>query len=197
MNERVNLFDDYYARVVDDATIFKIMKENLKAMFPNSIEFKPKEVLDKVALGQFEKRVKEQKQPFRLNYLIEKDRELAGWCTSYEAAPDDFHMHNSGVFEPHKRKGLYSAVLKLVLEYAKNQGYLKVSSRHHVSNNAIIIPKLKAGFLITGFDVSEKFGLMLELNYFNNEAVKSVIKFRTGEVKLPAQLTQYINITGL
>src|SRR5687768_12110530 len=87
--------------------------------------------------------------PFRIYVGIYYKGEFIGWSWGYQESAETFYMCNSAVFEAHRRKGLYAAAMNAVLDEALAQGFQRIYSRHHTTNNAVIIPKLKAGFVIT------------------------------------------------
>ena len=57
-----------------------------------------------------------------------------------------------------------------------------------------IIPKLKAGFVISGMHINEKFGTLVNLTYYINPQIKAVVDFRSGHQRLPQNLKEHINI---
>lgn len=73
-------------------------------------------------------------------------------------------MTNTGILEEHRRRGLYTALLPVVLNQLRQKGFQIVFSRHTLTNNAVIIPKLKAGFVISGFEVDDRFGTLVQLS---------------------------------
>jgi len=192
MSKPIHLLENYYAKVVDDSSIFEIMRKNRTIMFPNSVDFHSGKVLSKAEIEKLKTRAHQTPQPTRLNYIIEQKKELVGWCTAYQKDVDEWYMHNTGIFSQHRRKGLYSAVLKLMIDYATEQAYIKITSVHNATNNAVIIPKLKAGFIISGCHLSERFGMMVKLSYYPNKAVQSVVEFRSGEKRLPKDLAPHL-----
>jgi hypothetical protein len=56
-----------------------------------------------------------------------------------------------------------------------------VESRHTASNNRVIIPKLKVGFVLSGFEVSDQFGTLVWLRYYFNPTRRRMVDVRTGE----------------
>jgi len=132
---------------------------------------------------------------FKLFYLIKKGNEIVGWHSSRQTAPDRLYMELTGIFPGHKRQGLYTALIPIVLERAKKEGFELVVSRHHASNNAVLIPKMKAGFMIQSFEVYWRYGLMVHLHYHLIEHRKKVYQFRTGEHLLPDHLQAYLPLT--
>ena len=70
-----------------------------------------------------------------------------------------------------------------LLERVEKMGFQVVLSRHTTTNNSIIIPKLKAGFVITALEVSDRFGTLVHLSYYFNEKRRKVMLFRAGDFK--------------
>tara|TARA_B100001094_G_C17952849_1_gene681493 strand:- start:114 stop:671 length:558 start_codon:yes stop_codon:yes gene_type:complete len=114
-------------------------------------------------------------------FLVAKiEDEVIGWCWGFQTTSDEFYMCNSGVVKQHQRKGIYSKLLDETVKILKDGGYYAIHSRHLAGNNAIIIPKLKFGFVITGLEVDVKYGLSVGLRYFLGQETKSVYDLRTG-----------------
>ena len=103
-------------------------------------------------------------------------------------------MRNSAVLPDHRRKGLYSALMFEVLKRTKELGFQTVVSRHVTTNNSIIIPKLKAGFVITSLEVSDRYGTLVHLTYFFNETRRKVMQFRSGDLKPDQVLKKALGI---
>ena len=66
----------------------------------------------------------------------------------------------------HRRKGIYTALMHRVIETVVEKGFQKIYSRHSVTNNDVIVPKLKAGFVISSMEISDVFGVLVHLVYF-------------------------------
>ena len=81
-----------------------------------------------------------------------------------------------------------------VINRVKNYGYQKILSRHVITNNSIIIPKLKAGFIISALELSDRFGTLVHLSYFFNETRQEVMKFRAGDLKPDEKLKEVLGI---
>jgi hypothetical protein len=67
-------------------------------------------------------------------------------------------------------------------------------SRHRVSNNAVIIPKLAAGFHISGLQVNDVFGLLVELNLHLNPIRAQVFSYYTQGSRVDNTLRKYVDI---
>jgi hypothetical protein len=58
----------------------------------------------------------------------------------------------------------------------------------------VIVPKLKAGFVISGFEVSDIFGILIHLTYYFNEIRRKVIDFRVGQLVPDEQIRQLLGL---
>lgn len=135
-----------------------------------------------------EKKVQElnqaRKHVYKLLLGLFKDDEFVGWSFGDQKNADcDYYMRNSAVLPEHRRLGLYSELLKAHLEIVTAKGFQKISSNHHPTNNSVIIAKLKAGFVITGMEMDDGFGMLVQLTYFTNPLRREVIDVRTGYKK--------------
>ena len=90
-------------------------------------------------------------------------------------------MVSTGILKEHRRRGIYAALLPVVLERVRTKGFQVVTSRHNLTNNAVIIPKLKAGFVISGFEVNDMYGSLVHLSYFFNPTRRKVLDVRVGQ----------------
>lgn len=131
---------------------------------------------------------------YNFNLCIFHGDEFCGWFYGEQQNNQTFYMQNSAILPQHRRKGLYTLLLYEVLNRARTQGFQIVLSRHTTTNNSIIIPKLKAGFVITAMEVSDRFGTLVHLSYFFNETRKQIMEFRAGELKPDQKIKDALGI---
>ncbi len=91
-----------------------------------------------------------------------------GWHFGNATDAETFYMRNSAILPEYRNQGIYAALLNFVLMELNKEGFQVVTSIHHGNNPAVLIPKLKKGFVITGTHFHEKFRFMIELKYFFN-----------------------------
>lgn len=115
--------------------------------------------------------------------LFTDEDEFVGWSFGYQTDQMSFYMCNSAVFEQHRRKGLYNTFLKINLEILTEKGFQLIYSRHTTTNNAVIIPKLRAGFVISTLELDDVFGVLVTLKYFTNKKRKKIMDYRAGQIK--------------
>lgn len=122
-------------------------------------------------------------RPYQLRLGLFYEGSFAGWCAGHQESSETYYMRNSAVLPEHRRKGLYAALLRRTLQILEEKGFQKIYSRHSATNNAVIIPKLKAGFFITSIEVSDVFGVLVHLTYFPKELRQKVLVYRVGDTR--------------
>ena len=102
--------------------------------------------------------------------------------------PRVFRMRNSAVAAAHQGKGVYSALLRVVMDQAMAAGFRTLESQHRADHNGILIPKLKAGFKISGMEINPRLGTLVKLVYFADPLPREMLAFRTGSRPLNPRL---------
>lgn len=156
-------------------------------------------VLPQDVISEEESRLlKELNQDFRRFYvqhlLLLEDGELAGWSWGYQDSRESFYMVNSAILPAHRGRGLYTRLLDVALDMLVRKGFQRVWSRHTMTNNAILIPKLKKGFVITGTELTDTFGALVHLSYYTSPLRRQILDFRAGAVRPDADLLKVLKI---
>ena len=132
--------------------------------------------------------------PYHLNLALFYHGSFAGWCAGHQESAETYYMRNSAVLPQHRRKGLYTAMVGRAVEILTEVGFQKIYSRHSATNNDVIIPKLKAGFTISVLEVSDMFGVLVNLVYFPKELRRKVMIYRVGDSKPDDQIRKCLQI---
>ncbi|GAB4206029.1 MAG: hypothetical protein OHK0022_32680 [Roseiflexaceae bacterium] len=101
--------------------------------------------------------------------LLDQYERCVGWTYGRMRDVRTFLMAHSAVVRSRQREGLYTALLVAFLPYLRALGYERVTSNHMVTNRAVLIAKLKAGFIVSGMVLDERFGAQVSLSYFFEE----------------------------
>lgn len=118
-------------------------------------------------------------EPLTHRIVVEEGGEVIGGYWGMQESYGRYYMINSIVRPDRRGRGIYAALLRrVVAAVAATGGFNELWSRHRVDNNAILVPKLKAGFVITGFEVAPKFGLLVHLRRFLVPEVARAYEFR-------------------
>lgn len=119
---------------------------------------------------------------FTLCLGIYLGEEEAGWHFSHQNTEGGVVMRDTGLLPEHRGKGIYSHLVRLLVEEFRRLGFDHVVSDHRATNNAVIIPKLRAGFLIHGLQMDE-YGVTLKLIHPFNDAFRESLRVRSGEIR--------------
>jgi ribosomal protein S18 acetylase RimI-like enzyme len=112
-----------------------------------------------------------------------RQEKLVGWTYANPEGSSLLYMVNSGVAPDERNRGIYSGLVRLVIEEAKSRGYTYIWSRHAANNNAVIVAKLKLGFMVSGFEYSEVYGPLVRLTYILGDRRRQLYKSRANPIR--------------
>lgn len=118
--------------------------------------------------------------PYELRLGLFHEEKLVGWSYGIQVSPDTFRMVTTGIDPEYQRKGVYTSLLVALAEHLRDKGFQVIYSRHYATDNQVIIPKLRFGFLISGFELTDEYGLLLRLCYFFNKTRRKILHVRSG-----------------
>lgn len=164
---KTKLFDNYYFEIIDDADLyFDYLSKHRSQNFELDINYWPFQYYTTEEQSKLDFLQLKCENRITLKIFVYENDQIIGWCHGFQIENDTFYMTNSAINEPFRNKGIYSQLLKQVIEILRDKGFQKITSRHKSNNNQVIIPKLKAGFVISSFEISEIFGILIQLTYF-------------------------------
>ncbi len=120
------------------------------------------------------------------------DEQMIGWSYGIQHNRDTFRMVTTGILPEFQSKGIYSSFLKSYSKHIQEKGFQILFSRHYATNNQVIVPKLRFGFIVSGFEISDQFGLLLWLSYYFNKTRENVMHVRSGLQQPDAEITKLI-----
>lgn len=194
MSLHLPLCGQYTYQILDDAEFEPYFRDNRDAVFSHTFDFNTIESLS------IEERLRQKKlrshldDLFRLNIGVFHKESFVGWTWGWQQTAEKFYMVNTGILKEHRGRGIYTALLPKILELTKTEGFQIVYGRHNMTNNAVIIPKLRAGFQITGFEVSDSYGSLVYLSYYFNPTRRKALDFRVGQSHPDAELMSLFNL---
>ena len=191
-HERTHLFDDYYIREATPQEFGPFFKENRPKVFSDTLTIQIDDYLTDAEKEKQNLLSVPMKDIFIYRLFVLKGDEIVGWHMGRQIDQEQFYMGNTGIFKEHQGKGIYTALLPRLIEIYRSKGFQKITSRHIASNSSVLVPKLKAGFVITGFEISEIFGLLVVLTYFTNEKRHTAYKFRTGALRPDEDIKRFL-----
>ena len=191
-NPIIPLPHGYHLEEVDYKEWMPYALENMGIPFSATVSFDARSFNE--GTDAFQKRLDWVTDPkaFLLFYLVKKDEEIVGWHSSRQNDWNQLYMELTGIYPEHQGKGLYKAILPIVMERATQEGFEVVTSKHHADNNAVLVPKMRAGFTIHSFEIHPLYGLMVHLRFYTQEKYRQLIAFRTGHARLPADFRPFM-----
>ena len=102
---------------------------------------------------------------FQKTHKYNHNNEFVVWSWSCQESAFRFYMCNLAVFPEHRRKGLYTMLMNEMVERATKLGFQEIYCCHTAANNAVIISKLKAGFVITSMEITDSFGALVNFSF--------------------------------
>jgi ribosomal protein S18 acetylase RimI-like enzyme len=172
----------------------KAVDGKIEQVFQDDLIFRVRDALSKSEKSKLKKLNENYAQPYRHHLLMYFKGELAGWTWGFQDSKESFYMVNSAILPEHRRQGLYLRLLDMTLEKLIEKGFQRIWSRHSSTNNSIIVPKLKKGFLITGSELSDAYGSLVHLTYFTNETRRKVMDFRVGQLRPDEELQKIFKL---
>lgn len=176
------LENGYTIRALDTDVFWELWPAHGKTIFEDASPiFQFRDALSETERAKASALREQMGKVYRLNLAVYQGDTFVGWSWGYQEVGETFYMCNSAILPAHRGKGLYRALVAAVIEKTTELGFQKLYSRHIATNNAVIIPKLKAGFVITGFELSDQFGTLVHLSYYPNAVRRKVLDFRAGQ----------------
>lgn len=129
----------------------------------------------------------------RYAWLVGYAGEVVGWQMSRQWDTRTAYMVNTALLPGHRGRGVYSRLLPTVLEFLRGEGYALVRSHHHATNNAVLIPKLRAGFCLQGMQVDEH-GVTAVLVHPFDPAYRAYMDVRSGLARPQGEVARRLGL---
>lgn len=116
--------------------------------------------------------------------------DLVGWSHGWREAGGQLYVASSAVLPPYRRQGVYTRLLAAIEEQALALGCHRVISHQRADNSAVLIAKLKAGYVICGMEFSSEMGLLAKLARDLDPARRALFTARIAGVQASAHATR-------
>lgn len=133
-------------------------------------------------------------------FLIYADETPIGWHFGFQKSDLEYFMANTGILPEYQNRKIYSAFLSYIIQRAVDEGFQFITSIHHADNNAVIIPKLKAGFIIQSFGfliqtmlLESNYGPMIQLVYPAKAIYRKTFSAGFGAKAMSAEMSRLID----
>lgn len=128
-------------------------------------------------------------------WLVGQAGEVAGWQYSRGWNARTAYMVNTALLPAHRGAGVYSRLLPAVLAALHAEGYDLVRSHHHATNNAVLVPKLRAGFRLQGLEVGDH-GVMAVLLLSFGGLYRDYMDVRSGLTLPRGEVARRLGMAG-
>ncbi len=155
-------------------------KAHEPVIFHNRFDINVQDALSTAEKEAVQSLSKKMGEPYSLRLGFFDAEQMVGWHYGVQVGNDTFRMVTTGILPHYQRKGIYSKFLTAITEELRAQGFQMILSRHWATDNQVIIPKLRHGFLIAGFELTDELGLLLRLMYHFNEIRRKAMHVRSG-----------------
>ncbi len=190
------MVNNYSVREMSEEEFMPLFRLHAESVFAHDHSYDIKEVLTDLEKEKLSELGKDIVIPYKLYLgLFDPKGDFVGWSWGQQENRSTFYMTNSAVLEKHRRKGLYSALLQKAVQILSNKGFQLIYSRHNATNNAVIIPKLKNGFIISKMEIDDKFGVLIHLHFYTNDNRRKIMDYRSGEMKPDQKIKEIFKIT--
>lgn len=193
-DEVIGEYDNYTFQRVEWTDLESIYAENRSRIFADGLPFSPQAVMSDSEKDTINRLSQSSQNNYRLNVGIYHQNSLVGWSFGWQDGAYRYYMTNTGILPAHQGKGVYSALLPCILQILTSEGFQLIYSRHLATDNRILVPKLKAGFVITSMELTDMFGLLLHLTWYSNPKRRKVLEFRAGALKPDDELKTLLEI---
>jgi len=135
--EPTALIGDYSTVILDDEEFVSLFRQYRPQVFADTLEVFPDLLLSEGEKSAVQNLSRRMGTPYRLNLGIYRDGQFVGWSFGVQASGDTFSMINTGILPDHQGRGVYTALLRRILEILKAEGFQVLVSRHVVTNNRL------------------------------------------------------------
>jgi hypothetical protein len=170
--------DEYEVISSEEKTVTQFLRENFSSVFPRENESGHQGTLltapeRKLIIAELSEKTG-YNSLHKEHFLFLKSGEPVGWSTGETMDFMTYYMRNTGILPEHQHRGLYPIFLQTLTKYLEEIGYERLSSQHSPDNSRMLITKLKAGFIVTGLDLDERWGSLVRLtNFLKNDRAKA------------------------
>jgi GNAT superfamily N-acetyltransferase len=174
----------YTIRELPEAEFTPLFERHLAAAFENVHSYDPHTLMNDAERARIAELRQAMGAPYRLHLgVFDRNDDFVGWSWGVQENATTYHMVNAAILQAHRRQGLYTALLTQAIARLTAQGFQLIYSRHCATNNAIIIPKLQAGFLISKMEIDDRFGVLIHLHFYTNPQRRRIMDYRAGQLR--------------
>jgi ribosomal protein S18 acetylase RimI-like enzyme len=125
-------------------------------------------------------------KPERVRMAAFDGERFVGCSSGWFEFGGNFYIGLSAVDPAYRQRGIYTRLLNAIEQAVRERGGLLISSHHVATNNAVLIAKLKLGYVVAGTEYVEQMGLLVRLVLHLAPERRALFASRTGSLVPPA-----------
>jgi ribosomal protein S18 acetylase RimI-like enzyme len=125
-------------------------------------------------------------KPERIRLGAFDGKRLVGCSIGWFETLGRFYIGMSAVHADYRRRGIYTRLLHEMERLVRARGALQISSQHVATNNAVLIAKLRLGYVVAGTEYVDPMGLLVRLVLHLSPQRRALFESRTGTLQPPA-----------
>lgn len=189
-----NINDEIEVREVSTDVLEQLVAPHINSLFDaKQYFFTPKDYYSDEEKEKIKTLKQNLGQPLRINLVAFHQDKIIGWSWGIQESAEVFYMVNSAVLSEYQGKGIYRSLVMKMIKEVSDKGFQIIYSKHVATNNAVLISKLKAGFTISSFEVSDQYGVLVHLRWYTNPLRQKMMNFRAGGIGPDAQIKKLLN----
>jgi GNAT superfamily N-acetyltransferase len=168
----------FWPHTTDDRITFKLvphkeatefLRANFDAVFPNRGEAMP--FVPSPERRESLQSMVELYQHGHLDTFLFYDSNGApiGWTLAEAEDSITYYLRNTGLLPAYQKQGIYLKFAAHHEKYLAAIGYERITSHHQTTNRRVIIGQLRNGFLISGMELTERWGPLVKMVKFLKE----------------------------
>jgi hypothetical protein len=197
--DNIQLFEHYSIAEVNAEEWEAFFSKHQAAVFPDEHSLSFDAILsaeEKEKIGALRENLA---KSLTFYFLIFEHDKPIGWHFGFQRSELEYFMANTGILPEYQNRKIYTAFLKYLTGRIVDEGFQFITSIHHCDNNAVLIPKLKAefmiqslGFLIQTMILESNYGTMIQLVYPAKEIYRKVMGFKLGAKALNEEMNAIV-----
>jgi ribosomal protein S18 acetylase RimI-like enzyme len=122
-------------------------------------------------------------KPDRIRIAAFDGERFVGCSSGWFEFGGNFYIGLSAVDAAYRQQGIYTRMLQTMTQAVRERGGLVITSQHVATNNAVLIAKLKLGYVIAGTEYVDQMGLLVRLVLHLSDARRALFAERTGTLR--------------
>lgn len=119
---------------------------------------------------------------------------FVGWTYGYGYSSTAFYIESVAIARSHRGKGVHPHLLQGMMDCIFAQGFQTIKNTHHSNLSSLIAKKLRLGFVITGYQLDDQHGAVVQMEYHLKKKRRDILKFRAGSQRPNKEIAKILKL---